>query len=590
MIVNGRHQSGTGCPSCQDLSAFHVGNLPADTLEVIAGHVGECESCQFVLDGLDDAPDALVSGLRAPEPPEALSEAECRRLIALVENLGDRDADPSPLAPGDLGQYELIEELGAGGMGRVFKARHRLMDRVVALKVLHGNWLERPTTVARFRQEIRALARLDHPHIVRAHDADRAGGVHFLVMEYVEGTDLGRRVRERGPLPVAEACAYACQAAAGLQHAHDHGLIHRDVKPANLILAADGRVKLLDLGLARFAADGPEPGPVAGTADYMAPEQWEPAGPVDGRADVYALGCTLHCLLTGRPPFEDPAFTTRPDKCLAHARVPPPSVRARRPDVPAGLASVLDRMLAKDPADRYPNPAAAGDALRPFAATARPTRRRVLLSGTARVAALILLSAGLVSAVPAGPWTPPAPGELQIVSLRVSHHRGPEARLLGDLGLTSSTTRADDDVRVHARLSGPAHCYLIALNPDGKVQLCHPPNEASPPARTDALAYPADPDSYFGLTDGVGVQAFVLIAAREPLPAYAEWKAAAGPPPWQQYKADGVWQYDGERFRRLDVSRGVERVRGVPPALHALAEYLHRRADAVAAVVFPVEP
>src|SRR5262245_27614598 len=117
MIVNGRHQSEMGCPSCQDLSAFHVGNLTADTLEAIAGHVGECESCQFVLDGLDDAPDALVSGLRAPVPPEALSESECGRLIALVEELGGRDADPGPPAPGDLGQYELLGELGAGGMG-----------------------------------------------------------------------------------------------------------------------------------------------------------------------------------------------------------------------------------------------------------------------------------------------------------------------------------------------------------------------------------------------------------------------------------------------------------------------------------------
>src|SRR5439155_10068971 len=122
--------------------------------------------------------------------------------------------------------------------------------------------------------EIRALARLDHPHIVRAHDANQADGLHFLVMEYVDGTDLGRRVRERGPLPVAEACAYVRQTAAGLQHAHDHGLIHRDVKPANLILTATRQVKVLDLGVALFAPERPEPGRVVGTADYMAPEQW----------------------------------------------------------------------------------------------------------------------------------------------------------------------------------------------------------------------------------------------------------------------------------------------------------------------------
>jgi hypothetical protein len=598
MIANGRHQkNGTGCPSGQDLSAFHVGNLPAETLEVIAGHVGGCESCQFALDGLDDTPDALVSQLRTPGPGDGPSAAECGRVVALVEDLGGRGTDPDPHAAGDLGQYELLGELGAGGMGRVFKARHRLMDRVVALKVLHGSWLERPGTVARFRQEIRALARLDHPHIVRAHDADRAGGLHFLVMEYVEGTDLGLRVRGHGPLPVAEACDYVRQAAAGLQHAHDHGLIHRDVKPANLILAAGGRVKVLDLGLALFAADGSEAGPVVGTPDYMAPEQWEPAGAVDGRADVYGLGCTLYCLLTGRPPFDDEAHPTREQKWLAHARVPPPPVRELRPDVPVGLATVLDRMLAKAPADRYPGPAAAADALRPFAAPARPARRRVSRPGLAGLAALVLLSAGLVWAFaarpgePAGSVTPAAPEPLRVVSLRVSHHRGPDARHLGDLGLTAHAARPDDDVRVHARLTGPAYCYLLALNSDGKVQLCHPKGESTPPPRTDVVEYPANPDSYFGLTDGVGVQAFVLVAAREPLPAFAEWQAATGPPPWQPFRADGVWQYDDGRFRRLDVARGEERVRGAPPPLHELAEYLRRtQADAVAAVAFPVEP
>jgi hypothetical protein len=214
----------------------------------------------------------------------------------------------------------------------------------------------------------------------------------------------------------------------------------------------------------------------------------------------------------------------------------------------------------------------------------------------AGLAALLLLLAGLVWAVAAGPGTtpdagtPPAPKELRIGPLRVSHHRGPDARPLGDLGLTSHAARPDDDVRVHAPLSEPAYCYLIALNPDGKVQLCHPRDEASPPARTAVLDYPADPDSYFGLTDGVGVQAFVLVAAREPLPAFAEWKAAK-PPPWQPLKATGVWQYDDGRFRRLDVSRGEERVRGAPSPLQGLADYLRRTgADAVAAVAFPVEP
>src|SRR5262249_39287601 len=171
MISNGQLPCRTTCPSRQDLSAFHVGNLSAETLEAIATHVGTCEACLLALEDLDDTGDLLVSELRMPARAEALSESECRRLAALVEDLGGPDAIPGRPASGALGQYELLEELGTGGMGRVYKARHRLMDRVVALKVLRGSWLGRPEAMNRFRQEIRALARLDHPHIVRAHDA-----------------------------------------------------------------------------------------------------------------------------------------------------------------------------------------------------------------------------------------------------------------------------------------------------------------------------------------------------------------------------------------------------------------------------------
>jgi hypothetical protein len=324
----------------------------------------------------------------------------------------------------------------------------------------------------------------------------------------------------------------------------------------------------------------------------MAPEQWEPAGAVDGRADVYGLGCTLYCLLTGRPPFEGPGYATREQKRQAHAGVTPPPVRSLRPDVPAGLAAVLDRMLAKDPAARYASPGEVSEALRPFAAPARPPWRRRLLQGLAGLAALVFLT-GLAATVPNGFRRPADPPGLRVVSLRVSHYRGKAAQFLGDFGLTSAAARTDDDdVRVHALLNEPAYCYLIALNPDGKDQLCHPQGEATLPARAKSLDYPTDPDKYFGLTDGAGVQAFVLVAARAPLPSYAAWKAAAGAPPWQHFEADGVWRFEDGRFRRLDVSRGAVRVRGVPPALQNLADFLRRRAgaDAVGAVAFPVEP
>jgi serine/threonine protein kinase len=587
MIGNGQHPTPLTCPSHADLSAFHVGNLPAETLEAIATHVGACDSCLLALEGLDDAADLLVSELRKAGGPEALSEGESRRVAALVEHLDG----PDPVL-GDLGQYELLEELGAGGMGRVFKARHRLMDRVVALKILRDGRLGRPTAEGRFRQEIRALARLDHANIVRAHDADRAGSVHFLVMEYVEGTDLGRRLRERGPVPVAQACAYVRQAAQGLHHAHAHGLIHRDVKPANLILTPHGQVKVLDLGLALFAPEGPDAGLVVGTADYMAPEQWEPDGEVDGRADVYGLGCTLYCLLTGRPPFDGPGYTTREEKRQAHVAGSPPPLLSLRPDIPLGLVTVVDRMLAKDPKARYATPRQVSEALRPFAVPTGPRRSWRMGRSLAGLAALFLL-AGLAFTGPTRLHQSTVASGLRVEWVRVSHFRGKDVKPLGDLGLNSFFARADDDVRFHVHLSAPAYCYLIALNPDGKDQLCQPQDETIRPPRAQALAYPADADVYFGLTDGAGVQAFVLLASRRPLPTYADWKATTGPLPWRREQADGVWQFDGTRFRRLDVSRGEERVRGGPPAvLEELGTFLRARpeADAVAAVAFPVKP
>src|SRR5262249_25645688 len=226
---------------------------------------------------------------------------------------GSPPASPEP-ALGDtawhagerLGQYQILGKLGKGGVGAVFKARHTELGKVVALKMLRD---ERPdeVTIARFKNEIRAVGRLDHPNIVVAHDAGQAGGVHFLVMEYVDGMDLARLMERRGRLSPADACEVIQQAAVGLQHAYERGLVHRDVKPSNIMLARDGRVRLLDLGLARSFGDSPADaltaqGMMLGTADYLAPEQWDHPHGADTRADIYSLGCTLYHLLVGKAP------------------------------------------------------------------------------------------------------------------------------------------------------------------------------------------------------------------------------------------------------------------------------------------------
>jgi serine/threonine protein kinase len=275
-----------------------------------------------------------------------------------------------------LGQYQLLERVGQGGMGVVYKARHILLKRVVALKVLPAELLTDATAIACFRREMKAVGRLQHPNIVQASDARMVRGVPFLVMEFVEGLDLARLVARRRQLPVAEACALICQAALGLQHVYEHGLVHRDLKPANLMLTPAGQVKVLDLGLARLldhlpaAAEQENADNLVGTVDYMAPEQCRTPHAVDTRADVYSLGCAFYELLAGRPPFSGPGFETVALKLLGHECATVPPIRGLRPEVPKRLATVLGKLLAKGPARRYSTPKKVAAALEPFAAGA----------------------------------------------------------------------------------------------------------------------------------------------------------------------------------------------------------------------------
>lgn len=257
-----------------------------------------------------------------------------------------------------LGEYRLVDRLGVGGMGEVFRAVHRRMDRVVALKILADRMLEAPNALARFEREVRAAARLVHPNVVTAYDAGEQDGVHFLVTEFVDGPDLKTYVVAHGPLNVPEAVDVLRQAAEGLGYAHGEGIVHRDVKPSNLLVDGRGRVKVLDMGIARI--ETPEPareesdltgtGTVMGTLDYMSPEQALQTRDADARADLYSLGCTLHFLLTGSPPYRG---ETAMQRLVAHREQPVPSLAALVPEVPAQLDAVHSRLLAKRVEDRF---------------------------------------------------------------------------------------------------------------------------------------------------------------------------------------------------------------------------------------------
>lgn len=269
-------------------------------------------------------------------------------------------------------KYRLLERLGAGGMGAVYLCEHIHMGRKVALKILPLKQAEDPASLARFYREARAAARLDHPNIVRAHDIDQDDKLHFIVLEFVDGSNLHDFIRRNGTLSPERAAHYLRQAALGLQHAHEAGLVHRDIKPGNLLLDRQGVVKLLDMGLARFFHEDSaafikeyESGYIIGTGDYIAPEQIVDSR-VDIRADIYSLGGTMYYLLTGKSPFQE---GTNAQKIIWHQVRQPKSLRTLRPDVPEALVKVFEKIVAKEPARRFQTPIELALALEPFTRT-----------------------------------------------------------------------------------------------------------------------------------------------------------------------------------------------------------------------------
>jgi serine/threonine protein kinase len=294
-----------------------------------------------------------------------------------------------------LGRYKLMRSLGQGGMGAVFQAEQTTLRRIVAVKVIAPNVLQDADAVQRFLREIRTVAALHHSNIVEAYDADRVGQTYFFAMEYVPGADLKTWIRRQGRLPIDWSCEVARQTALGLQHAFENGLVHRDIKPANILIAQAmdpsapfgdreiPRVKILDLGLARFTSDKhtdatlTQSGQIMGTPDYISPEQAENTRFADIRADLYSLGCTLFESLTGRVPFLGESAM---QKILARMRYDPPRVRVFRPEVPQGLDDLVARLMARDPAARPQTPQEAARLLEPFS-----------LSGQAAVSPTIAL-------------------------------------------------------------------------------------------------------------------------------------------------------------------------------------------------------
>lgn len=356
-------EGSTPHPNSQQLDAFADGSLEEGQALGIADHLDACSSCCRAA-GERPLDPLLLRLKKALQPHTATSGWSGTGVQQPAELVGHP-------------KLKVLRELGHGGMGIVYLAEHRLMARRVAVKVIRTPLLGHPSVLARFLKEVKAAAQLDHPNIVRAYDAEESGASYLLVMEYVEGTDLAQWVLQQGPLPVADACRYAVQAARGLQHAHAQHLVHRDIKPSNLMLSPQGVVKILDFGVAllnerREQGHLTEVGAAVGTLEYMAPEQAADARLVDGRADVYSLGATLYYLLTGRPPH---GGKTALAFLRGHGVREAEQVHEVRRDVPPALAAVVRQMLAREPDHRYPTAAAAADALEPFC-TEQPSHPR----------------------------------------------------------------------------------------------------------------------------------------------------------------------------------------------------------------------
>jgi serine/threonine-protein kinase len=391
----------------------------------VAEHIGGCDACCAALRGVpDDTFGNLARAAGAAVAPAVPTPGPVGDLA--LPGVTQVDQFPPELA--DHPRYKLLGELGAGGMGVVYKAEHRIMDRVVALKVLAPHLTARPGAAERFLKEVKLAAKLGHENVVTVHDAEKVGGLLFLAMEFVEGVSLDRLVARKGPLAVPVACSFARQAALGLQHAAERGLTHRDIKPQNLMVTRKGKVKVLDFGLARFVRndDGEEapapgrvpfgagrpvsdpltnPNLVMGTPDYLSPEQARNSHTVDHRSDIYSLGCTLFFLLTGRPPFSH--ASTLIDKLLAHTEEAPPPVRELRPEVPEALAAVLAKMTAKNPDDRFASASEAASALAPFLRADGPeVVEAVMVAPAGAVPAAARPAASDTAPVPDGPTVP----------------------------------------------------------------------------------------------------------------------------------------------------------------------------------------
>ena len=397
------------CPSPETVRKYLEGWTDEASSQQIEEHLNLCDACANSVEPDRNPSDYWLQAMRSETQPTSSEsnqsdqssessesdQPDRERLFEEIDPVAQRAIESSKrmhqdsgvsalsnrsstfansvVALGEIGPYELIRSIGQGGMGYVMLARHKHLDKEVAVKILPSTPWRVPTEEARFQREIRAVGKLEHPSIVTALDAGEYQGTHFLAMEYVDGLDLSRLARALGPLSIPDACELIRQTSLGLSYAHSQGIVHRDVKPSNLMLDRTGKVKILDFGLAQLqpwddgCADLTSVGQLMGTLDYMAPEQAEHGGAVSYRADLYSLGATLFRLLVGRAPLAITPTQTPIEKLRLLSNHPIPHLKTMLPDAPEELCLIVDSLLARDPSQRPPSAAHLAELLEPWA-------------------------------------------------------------------------------------------------------------------------------------------------------------------------------------------------------------------------------
>lgn len=475
--------------------------------------------------------------------------------------------------PQKIGKYLLLNPIGDGGQGWVFRVLHPQLHGEFVLKLARKAVAGHSPQRDSLRSEGRLLARLDHPSLARVIDLDFDGDRPFLVLEHVPGRTLHQYAAEDHPSP-REAARLVAELAHAVAYLHAEGVIHQDIKPRNIVLDAGGRPRLIDFGLARLRnawSDGWDV-PTGGTPQFMAPEQargeTRRVGPA---SDIFALGAVLYFLLCGHPPFQGRTIEEireKAERCAFDRNA------LRRRGIPRALVCIVLRAMAAEPEKRYPTSETLAKELERFL---RRPKWLLRLASALGAAALLALVLGLMR-----PWAGPAQTPLRIESLEIRHYREDPAKGtldLGRVGADSEVCRPDDVVRIRAQLNAPAYCYLIALHPNGQTQLYYPKDETQSPDRLSELDYPLDSGYFSPLTDGEGLQAFVLVASRQQLPSFHQWQAKAGSIPWQATNANdaGVWRYDGgpiERLGSLERSQPRKPIAPVPPSFSSACRFL----------------